>query len=288
MVETSIIIRAKNEERDIGRVLEAISRQNYVDHEVIVVDSGSTDNTIKIARGHNARIIEIDGRDYRPGRAMNIGAEAGRGKYVLYLSAHAQPLSADWLQNLVRNFKDEKVAACYGKQVPGPDCDPYQELFFYGIFDDDKRVQTEVSLFSAVNGAIRKDLWRELKFNEQLPLREDSIWAGEMIRRGKSIIYEPEAIVVHTHHDNYVKVIKKSYNTYYSLGSADPGFKFTMIKEFKDLLSAYKRSISLLRKGRMSLAWLMKLPLYWFCRTVGFYSGYRKARKEQKVVRHVP
>ena len=45
----SIVIRAYNEEKHIGRLLEGIQHQTIKDVEIILVDSGSTDSTVSIA-----------------------------------------------------------------------------------------------------------------------------------------------------------------------------------------------------------------------------------------------
>ena len=56
----SIIIRCLNEERHLPVLLDAIKRQTIRPEEVVVVDSGSTDNTVWIARQKGARVIHID------------------------------------------------------------------------------------------------------------------------------------------------------------------------------------------------------------------------------------
>ena len=55
----SIVIRAYNEEKHIGRLLEGIRQQTIKDVEVILVDSGSTDSTVAIAESYGAKIVRI-------------------------------------------------------------------------------------------------------------------------------------------------------------------------------------------------------------------------------------
>src|SRR3989344_3991542 len=116
MPETSIIIRTHNEEKHIGNLLRAIKEQEYKDYEVIVVDSGSTDGTLDIASKHEAKIINIESRNFTFGYALNVGAEAASGKYLVMVSAHVLPRDKHWLSNMVITFNDENVAMVYGRQ----------------------------------------------------------------------------------------------------------------------------------------------------------------------------
>ena len=61
MPEISIIVRTKNEERWIGHCLAMLSKQNYSDFEVILVDNASTDHTVQVAKRFPlAAVINID------------------------------------------------------------------------------------------------------------------------------------------------------------------------------------------------------------------------------------
>ena len=117
MPETSIIIRTLNEVKHLGNLLEAIKKQAYRHSEVIVVDSGSSDGTLDVAREHGVTLIEIPSRDFTFGYALNVGCEAARGKYLVFISAHVLPRDERWLSEMVAPFKDPKVAMVYGRQM---------------------------------------------------------------------------------------------------------------------------------------------------------------------------
>ena len=56
----SVVIRTYNEEKHIGEVLKSLNKQTYSNFEVIILDSQSTDNTIKIAQNYDVRIEQIE------------------------------------------------------------------------------------------------------------------------------------------------------------------------------------------------------------------------------------
>ena len=64
MPETSIIIRAFNEEKHLPSLLRALSEQRYRDFEVVVVDSGSFDRTREIAQQYADRLVRIRSDDF--------------------------------------------------------------------------------------------------------------------------------------------------------------------------------------------------------------------------------
>ena len=74
----SVVIPTLNEERFLGQCLETIKNQTYKNVEIIVVDNGSADKTVAIAKKHGARAYQAG-----PERAgqVNFGVKKAKGKY---------------------------------------------------------------------------------------------------------------------------------------------------------------------------------------------------------------
>ena len=106
----SIVIRAYNEEKHIGRLLEGIRQQTIKDVEIILVDSGSTDSTVAIAESFGARIVRIPSDEFTFGRSLNFGVRAATREFVVIASAHVYPVYPDWLESLLSPFEDQQVA----------------------------------------------------------------------------------------------------------------------------------------------------------------------------------
>ena len=81
----SIIIRAYNEERLIGKLLESIKKQNFNSDqiEIIVVDSGSEDSTLQIISNYQVKLIKIKKEDFSFGYSLNKGFEIAKGKEII-------------------------------------------------------------------------------------------------------------------------------------------------------------------------------------------------------------
>ena len=69
----SIVIRCYNEAAHIGKLLYGILQQTESHIEIIVVDSGSTDGTLRIAKQYPVKIVEIKPEDFSFGRSLNAG-----------------------------------------------------------------------------------------------------------------------------------------------------------------------------------------------------------------------
>jgi glycosyltransferase involved in cell wall biosynthesis len=113
----SAVIRAYNEGKHIGRLLEGFEQQTVKPDEIILVDSGSTDDTVEIARAAGCRIVHIDKREFSFGRALNRGCAAAAGDVLLFASAHVYPLYNTHVEHLVGAFDRDGVAIAYGRQV---------------------------------------------------------------------------------------------------------------------------------------------------------------------------
>ncbi|MCJ7707658.1 MAG: glycosyltransferase family 2 protein, partial [Anaerolineales bacterium] len=112
----SVVIRACNEEKHIGRLLTGILQQTIRPIDVILVDSGSTDATLAIASRYPVRIVSIPPEEFTFGRALNRGCALANGEYFVIASAHVYPVYPDWLEQLLAPFEEPQVALTFGKQ----------------------------------------------------------------------------------------------------------------------------------------------------------------------------
>ena len=80
----SVVIRTYNEEKHIGEVLKSLNKQTYSNFEVIILDSQSTDNTIKIAQNYDVRIEQIEKKEFNYSFASNKCVEYATGEIVWF------------------------------------------------------------------------------------------------------------------------------------------------------------------------------------------------------------
>ncbi len=210
--QVSIIIRTKNEARFIGETLAAIFEQDTdLAFEVIIIDSGSTDATLDVARGFKVRLYEIEPSQFTYGYALNYGRKLAPGPYVVNLSAHCKPVDDKWLAKLLAPLvSDPSIAATYGKQVPIKGCNPLEERKMIAAFtlhgDGTLRVK-----FSNSNCAIRKSVCETYPFDEKAAFAEDFIWS-QVLPAEYKIKYVADAAVYHSHPLKFRFWTRRSYD----------------------------------------------------------------------------
>jgi rhamnosyltransferase len=200
-MKCSIVIRAYNEEKHIGRLLEGVRQQTIKDVEIILVDSGSTDATVSIAESFGVRIVKIPPGEFTFGRSLNFGVREARREFVVIASAHVYPVYPDWLASLLHPFEDNKVAITYGKQR-GPETAQFSEQqIYYQWYPDVSKPRQATAFCNNANAAIRKSLWQQNPYDESLTGLEDLAWGKWAKEQGYDIAYVAEAEIVHVHNE---------------------------------------------------------------------------------------
>ncbi len=197
----SIIIRAYNEGKHIGRLLEGIRHQTLKDVEIILVDSGSTDSTAEIAASHGAHVVRISPEEFTFGRSLNYGIRAASCEYIVIASAHIYPVYPDWLAAILHPLLDEQVALSYGKQRAPLSAKFSEKQIFHQWYPELGKPHQETAFCNNANAAIRRSLWEKNPYDETLTGLEDLAWGKWAQEQGYEISYVAEAEVIHTHEE---------------------------------------------------------------------------------------
>lgn len=208
----SIIIRALNESRHLDELLRTVAQQETAGGlrwEVVLVDSGSTDGTLEIAKKHQCHIIRISREEFSFGHSLNIGCEAARGDILVMISGHCVPIGSNWLQRLCRPIMEGKASYVYGRQVGGPESYFSECRIFAKYYPESAQGRQNGFFCNNANSAIARAIWEEFRFNEELTGLEDMELAKRIVENGGRIEYLPEACVHHHHQETWTKVQRR-------------------------------------------------------------------------------
>jgi len=269
-----VVIRAYNEGWHIGRLLTGIRRQTVEDIEVILVDSGSTDETVAIAGEFDVKIVRISPAEFTFGRSLNWGVAAASGQFVVNVSAHCYPVYPDWLEWLLVPFEDPNVAVSYGKQRGGETNQYSEHQFFRKYFPDVSQPRQGHPYSHNANAAIRRSLWVQQPYNENVTGLEDLAWSSWVQAQGYEIAYVAEAEVVHLHDERPAQVYNRHRREALAMKQILPHSRFKLWNFFRlwtsstvsDLIQARREAV--LKRVWRSILWF-RLFQYW-----GTYRGY--------------
>jgi len=236
----SVVIPVKDGGAGLARCLDAIARQQVDDEvEVVVVDSGSTDGSVEVARSRGARVHEIPPEEFNHGRTRNLGAGLAKGEVLAFTSQDAFAADERWLSLLVSPLRSgPAVAGAYGRQLPHEDATPPERYFLDFLYGPEPRVQRwagegqptfEATLFSNVSAAMPRGVWSEFPFADDLIMSEDQEWSRRVLLAGRELVYVPGAVVHHSHAYTVAGAFRRFFDSgvsaerSYASGGAAPG-----------------------------------------------------------------
>jgi glycosyltransferase involved in cell wall biosynthesis len=221
MVRVSIIIPTKNNADVLKRCLKSIYDMDYPmdEIEVIVVDGHSTDNTIEIAERYGCKVVYEDVGTI--GGARNVGVEHSSGEFIVFTDADCV-VDRNWLKNLLREFKDEKVASVGGPNITPEDDTELAKCVGVVLellskpgaryaFNADRVL--EVRHNPTCNSAYRKSAFLEVGgFNPKLVTCDDEELDYRIRKKGYKILFTPYAKVYHYRKPTWKKFAKMAWN----------------------------------------------------------------------------
>ncbi len=274
----SLVIRAFNEGGHIGRLLEGIRQQTMTNYEVIVVDSGSTDDTVEISQSWGANVVHISPELFTFGYSLNQGLAQAQGEIAVIASAHVYPVYPDWLERLIAPFEDPQIGLTYGRQT-GHATSKFSELqIFESWYPNQSQPRQYHPFCNNANAAVRLALWRQHPYDETLPGLEDLAWARWMMAQGYALAYVAEAEIVHVHQETPRGVFNRYRREAMAYKRIFPEEHFhitTFIRLFTgSVLSDIWHAIH--RRDRLSRHWRSILWFRWM-QFWGTYQGYRQS-----------
>jgi glycosyltransferase involved in cell wall biosynthesis len=219
----SVVIPVKDGERHLAELLGALAREGA--DEVLVIDSGSTDRSLEVARAADGvELLEIPPDAFGHGRTRNLGAERTGGELICFLTQDATPVPG-WLDAVRAGFAlDERVGAVFGPHLAREDTSPMiareLERHFAGFEADGGGPALhgpgDPPFLSNVNAAYRRECWEQIRFRE-VAYSEDQAFGRDLLAAGWLKAYHPDAAVLHAHDYGAVEFMRRYFDEYRGL-----------------------------------------------------------------------
>lgn len=212
MKKVALYIPCFNSEKTIGLCLDAVFKQSYPLQEVVVVDDGSTDKTVALAKKFPVRVL-MHTNNLGLAFARNSAIKSIDTEYIASLDSDCNP-DKDWLSNLLKHFVSKEIAGCGGKLLEyyqDDVCDLWRSIHMRQYWNDKERCP---SFLFGSNCVFSKHALEKVGFYDDSfkSNYEDVDISYRLKKAGYSLIYEPQAIAYHLKKDNLRTILNNFWN----------------------------------------------------------------------------
>ena len=284
--DISIVYRALNEEKWFRDSLVALHAQVLDESvEIVLVDSGSTDLTLNIAKEFECRITHIKKADFSFGRSLNQGCDHARGNILVFISAHCIPDNPNWLKNLIAPIQNKQAVYTYGRQI-GHDLSAFSEKqIFSKYFPNRSAIPQDGFFCNNANSAITREAWRKYKFDELVTGLEDMVLAKQLYADGEKIAYVAEATVIHIHEETREQTKNRYYREALTLRDIMPEVQINFSDFVRYLSAGILLDFSVALEKNKFWAYFWSIVRFRHAQYWGTYKGHHESKKlsqEQK------
>lgn len=236
MEKVSIIVTSYNNSRNLENCIKSLISQDYdrgfIDLEIIIVDSGSTDGSIKILNKYKDKIkIILKPEEFprlSPAMARNIGVNNTKGN-ILILTDSDCIFPKNSVKDMIDCFHDGEIDCVIGNREPdfgqgfGTFIRKYDFILYSNKFTISEQLLVNkenikkgvpLVLLSGNNFAIKKELWDKLGGMRDVfksPAGEDIMLEADIIKNGYNILFCPKNKVIHIHSISLKELFKKNF-----------------------------------------------------------------------------
>ena len=168
------------------------------------------------------KIHRILPEEFDHGGTRNLGAEMSDTEILVYMTQDAMPVNEYLVEELVKAFDNEKIAAAYARQLPNSKCNVIERYTRAFNYPEQSRIKSLKDLetlgiktyfCSDVCAAYRKSVYESLGgFEEKTIFNEDMIMAAKIIQSGGLVKYVAEAKVIHSHNYNCKQQFQRNFD----------------------------------------------------------------------------
>jgi glycosyltransferase involved in cell wall biosynthesis/2-polyprenyl-3-methyl-5-hydroxy-6-metoxy-1,4-benzoquinol methylase len=224
--KVSVVIPTKDAGPEFRLLLQKLKAQKGLrECEIVVVDSGSSDQTVQVAKEEGTKLVEIPPESFSHSYSRNAGAEHASGDYLLFMVQDALPMTDRWLWEMCRAMEQNGVVAVSCAEYPRADSDLFYRLLIWNHYktlnlDKDRVLAWDESCSSHVGlrsnaqindvaGLIRADVFKQLKFRRDYA--EDLDLGIRLIQGGHKLGFLYSTRVVHSHQRPPFYFLKRAY-----------------------------------------------------------------------------
>ena len=221
-MKVSFIATVYNEESSVGALLDSLIKQSKMPDEIIIVDGGSTDNTLSVISNFKFQIsnkkIKFKILVKKGNRAVGRNDAINKASSEIIVCSDAGCiLDKNWVKNIIEPFNDPKVDVAAGYYKGNAKTIFEKCLIPYVLVMPDK-IDENNFLPATRSMAFKKSVWKRAGgFPEKFSNNEDYVFAKKLKAIGAKIIFEKKAIAYWTPRSN----LKDAFVMFYRFAKGD-------------------------------------------------------------------
>ena len=209
----SVIINVYNGEKFIKKCLDSVVNQTYRNLEIIIINDGSTDNTLSICESYkDGRIKIITTENFGLSKSRNIGIDNSHGEYIYFVDSDdcIELDTLQYLYNLCKKYKT-KIATCKSLDI-------YNYKFIEKNYKQRIKILSNKEMLEKIllwdnraealwNKLIKKELFNNLRFEDR-PIN-DIAFTYKLALTTEKIAYSNQIKYFYFKHNNNKRKQKK-------------------------------------------------------------------------------
>lgn len=207
-MDCDVVIRIKNEEKNLPRLYESLKKQKDVKLNIIVLDSESKDGSVNIVnKWENVLLFTIKERDFNFGESLNFLFSKCESKYIFCFSAHVYFEDVYLFKDIIEYLNLNEKMAGYFRQIPNKytGCSCLERAFLERNFvckNEPEQIKNDFNriYFSNAGSVYNRGFWSENKF-DNINGSEDKIWAKKILDKKTPLIYFGNKVIHHSHNE---------------------------------------------------------------------------------------
>lgn len=268
-------------------LVKKLLKQTFPIHKIHIFDTetGSFPKELKML-DKRVCVTHISPKEFDHGGTRHRGAMESDAEIIVFMTQDALPANDRLIEELIRPFEDEAVAAAYARQLPNSECNVIERYTRSFNYPSESRVKSLEDLetmgiktyfCSDVCAAYRKSVYTAMGgFERKIIFNEDMIMASKMIHSGVCVAYAAEAKVIHSHNYSCIQQFKRNFDLAVSQA------------EHPEVFGNVKSESEGIRMVKSTAKYLLKIKKPWLIWTLvmqsGFkYLGYRVGKNYRKI-----
>lgn len=218
-----LIIPTYKPDEKFDKLLDRLSKQRIKPNHIYIMNTEEKYlEESRYNKYHNVSVIHIKKEEFDHGGTRNYGASLSNADLIMFMTQDAVPADQHLIENLIKPFKNEKVAVTYARQLAGKNgsvIENYTRIFNYPDKDrlkskeDLKELGIKTYFCSNVCAVYDNKVYKKLGgFVTKTIFNEDMIMASKIIGAGYDIYYASKAKVIHSHTYTYRQQFTRNFD----------------------------------------------------------------------------